>query len=67
LYRKIQSDDFGNYGHIGFKRALQNGLVVEAAGPVVGKRSQFNFIADIVEQTQPAVVFIEVVRGRGFG
>lgn len=26
-------------------------------------RAQFNFIADIVEQAQPAVVFLEVVKG----
>lgn len=30
-----------------------------------GKRAQFNFIADIVEQAQPAVVFLEVVKGSG--
>lgn len=28
-----------------------------------GMRAQFNFIADIVEQAQPAVVFLEVVKG----
>lgn len=32
-----------------------------AQGP--GMRARFNFIADIVEQAQPAVVFLEVVKG----
>ncbi|XP_056005071.1 serine protease HTRA2, mitochondrial-like isoform X2 [Ostrea edulis] len=66
LYRKTKNEDVVDYGH-GLKIALENAFVVKAASPSVGKRSQFNFIADIVEQTQPAVVFIEVVRGRGFG
>lgn len=43
------------------------GLFVKAECDGGSRRTQFNFIADIVEQAQPAVVFIEVVKGRGFG
>ncbi|XP_062586732.1 serine protease HTRA2, mitochondrial-like [Saccostrea cucullata] len=66
LFRKYDdSEGVTNYLE-NLKTAFKNAYVVSAAGPSGGMRSQFNFIADIVEKAQPAVVFIEVVKGRGF-
>ncbi|XP_061184282.1 serine protease HTRA2, mitochondrial-like [Saccostrea echinata] len=66
LFRKYEdSEELTNYWN-DLKTAFKNAYVVRADGPSGGMRSQFNFIADIVEQAQPAVVFIEVVKGRGF-
>ncbi|GLV34437.1 HTRA2-related serine protease [Carabus blaptoides fortunei] len=48
-------------------RHLQN--TVYAAVPVKnleGRRRQFNFIADVVEQSAPSVVYIEIKDGRRF-
>lgn len=33
---------------------------VSAASPLAGRRQQFNFIADVVEKSAPAVVYIEI-------
>lgn len=56
---------FGAFGIYAKKKSLLFSNV-EAAVPVVGQsnRDKFNFFADIVEQSAPAVVYIEIIDKR---
>nr|XP_022338016.1 serine protease HTRA2, mitochondrial-like [Crassostrea virginica] len=63
---KLETESWTDWKKI-LQTVCDRGLFVKAECDGGSRRTQFNFIADIVEQAQPAVVFIEVVKGRGFG